>query len=253
MTMRTHTQKNTCARALAQTICTRSLWLTDKQFERTRVHILKSARTHLYPGRLLFSPFPSSQTSKRRIPARILQANSNITILSAQQCHFKNVPSMTTCGICWRMGGFEPRDMNTQLQSSANKICTFTPTPVRINNMQKSTMTLFYRCSPVFLFLFLGGSLVLVDNDFTKGSIYSPLNIPNSYCDIKLFIFFYSLKEHIFEIQRWIWRIFPLEKKAWNIKSQKHIFSWPPAFVVLTFWFVIEKGFHFYILTLSKG
>lgn len=209
-----HTQKNTCARALAQTICTRSAWLTDKQFERTHVHTFKSARTHLYPGRLLFSPFPSSQTSKRRIPARIAQANSNITILSAQQCHFKNVPSMTTCGICWRMGGFEPRDMNTQLQSSANKICTFTLTPVRINNRHKSTMTFFYRCSPVFLFLFLGGSLVFVYNDFNKGSIYSPLNIPNSYCDTKLFIFFYSLKEHIFEIQRDL-KNFP-EKKAWQ-------------------------------------
>lgn len=76
------------------------------------------------------------------------------------------------------------------------------PTHVRINNMHKSTMTLSYRCSPVFLFLFLGGSLVFVYNDFIKGSIYSPLNIPNSYCDTKLFIFFYSLKEHIFEIQR---------------------------------------------------
>lgn len=185
-----HTQKNTCARALAQTICTRSAWLTDKQFERTRLHIFKSARTHLYPGRLLFSPFPSSQTSKRRISARIVQANRNITNLSAQQCHFKNVPSMTTCGICWRMGGFETRDMNTQIQSSANKICNFTLTPVRINNRYKSKMTFFYRCSPVFLFLLLGGSLVYVYNDFVKGNIYSPLNIPSSYCDIKLFIFF---------------------------------------------------------------
>lgn len=80
--------------------------------------------------------------------------------------------------------------------------------------------------------------MVFVSNDIIKASLHGPLNIPNSYRDINLFMFTSLEKQTTligFESQKWIWRTRLLEggeRKAFRLEvTTVCVFSWAPAFI----------------------